>query len=209
MTENSPKNTVIGLTGSSGSGKSTASSILRSFGAAVVSADELARKAVEPGTSGLNRIRDVFGPNIVDNAGALDRKTLGRIIFNDPSAREKLEAIIHPIVQQSARDEIALCRTSSPIVVYDCPLLFETGLEKSNLLDCTLLIHAGTQNKIMRLVERDHISAADAEKRLACQMSDGDKATLADYVITNDGTLEELTTKLTALWTTLLTKMKR
>ncbi|MDD2942010.1 MAG: dephospho-CoA kinase [bacterium] len=207
MTENSPRNTVIGITGSSGSGKTTASGILRSFGATVISADELARQAVAPGSPCLKKIIDVFGPNLIDNSGNLDRKTLGTIVFNDPVAREKLEAIVHPIVQQSAREKIALHKSLTPIVVYDCPLLFETGLEKSDLLDCTLLILANEQNKIARLIKRDQTTKASVEKRLACQMSDDEKALLADYIITNDGTIEELTVKLRELWTTLSRKL--
>ncbi|MCA9556315.1 MAG: dephospho-CoA kinase, partial [Myxococcales bacterium] len=121
---------VVGLTGGIGSGKSTVAAILRALGAVVIDADVLAREAVAPGSPGLAEVVARFGPDILDPDGALDRRALGRHVFKDAAARADLNAIVHPRVGQLAAERIQAARDAgAPLVVYDVPLLYESGLE--------------------------------------------------------------------------------
>jgi dephospho-CoA kinase len=182
---------LIGLTGGIASGKSTVAAILRRLGAAIVNADELAREVVQPDTPGWQEIVATFGAEVLQPDRSLDRQKLRKIVFDDPDARKKLEAVIHPRVRALAEQRIKEhAGAGFEIIVYEVPLLFEGNLQNS--LRPVVLVAAGIATQKKRLEQRDRLAASEAEKHIAAQMSLEEKRRLADYVIENDGSLEEL-----------------
>ncbi len=185
---------VIGLTGGIATGKSTFSALLRARGAPVVDADALARAVVEPGTPALSEIVRAFGPALLRPDGTLDRKRLGERVFADPTARRRLEAITHPAIRGAMVSEtLLLAAEGHALVFYDAPLLYEVGLD--SILDAVVVVWAPADVQRRRLVERDGLSPAEAEARLAAQLPVDDKAARADVVIENAGAEGELGAK--------------
>jgi dephospho-CoA kinase len=182
---------LIGLTGGIASGKTSVARILKRLGAAVVDADALAREVVEPGQAAWHEIAETFGAEILKPDRTLDRHKLRAIIFSDPTARKKLEAIIHPRVRALAEKRIGeLSAAGYGVVVYEVPLLFEGNLHE--WLRPVILVACGARIQKQRLQHRDGVDAATAQRHIDAQMSLEEKRRLADYVIENDGTLEDL-----------------
>jgi dephospho-CoA kinase len=182
---------LIGLTGGIASGKSTVAALLRRFGAAIINADDLSREVVQPGRDAWKEIIDAFGPDILQEDKTLDRKKLRKIVFDNPEARKKLEAIIHPRVRALAERKIsALAAAGSSIIVYEVPLLFENQIHL--WLRPVIVVACDIETQKKRLLERDHLTELEAQQHLDAQMSLEEKRKLADYVIENDGNLEEL-----------------
>jgi dephospho-CoA kinase len=182
---------LLGLTGGIASGKSTVAAILRRLGAAIINADELSREVVQPGQEAWKEIVDTFGPAILQEDKTLDRRKLRKIVFDNPEARKKLEAIIHPRVRALAERKISeLAATGSSIIVYEVPLLFEAQIHL--WLRPVILVACDVETQKKRLLERDRLTEAEAQQHLDAQMSLEDKRKLADYVIENNGDLEEL-----------------
>jgi dephospho-CoA kinase len=182
---------LIGLTGGIASGKSTVSAILRRLGAQVIDADALAREIVEPHQPAWNEIVDTFGNEILQSDQTLDRKKLRKLVFDEPNARKQLEAITHPKIRRLAQEKIAeSTATGASLVVYEAPLLFETGIHL--WLRPVILVACDTATQKRRLQKRDNLTEAEIEQHLGAQMSLEEKRKLADYVIENNGTLEEL-----------------
>ena len=182
---------LVGLTGGIASGKSTVAKILQSLGAAIVNADDLAREVVEPGHEAWKEIVASFGTDILQSDQTLDRQKLRTLIFNQPEARKRLESIIHPRVRALAEERIRQYAAAGyPVVIYEVPLLFEGNLQE--WLRPVILVACDVETQTARLQKRDHLTAAEAEKHIAAQMSLKDKRRLADYVIENNGSLEDL-----------------
>jgi dephospho-CoA kinase len=182
---------LVGLTGGIASGKSTVAKILQSLGAAIVNADDLAREVVEPGHEAWQEIVASFGAGVLQSDQNLDRQKLRTLIFNQPEARKRLESIIHPRVRALAEERIRQYAAAGyPVVIYEVPLLFEGNLQE--WLRPVILVACDVDTQTVRLQKRDHLTAADAEKHIAAQMSLDDKRRLADYVIENNGSLEDL-----------------
>jgi dephospho-CoA kinase len=182
---------LVGLTGGIASGKSTVAKILQSLGAAIVNADDLAREVVEPGHEAWKEIVAAFGADILQSDQTLDRQKLRTLIFNQPEARKRLESIIHPRVRALAEERIRdYAAAGYPVAIYEVPLLFEGNLQE--WLRPVILVACDVETQTARLQNRDHLTAADAEKHIAAQMSLKDKRRLADYVIENNGSLEDL-----------------
>ena len=182
---------LIGLTGGIASGKSTVAAILRRLGSAIVNADELSREIVQPGTPGWKEIVATFGAEALQPDHTLDRQKLRQIVFNDSDARKKLEAIIHPRVRALAQQRIQEHAAAGfETVVYEVPLLFEGKLQDS--LRPVVLVAADTATQKKRLKERDQLAESEAEKHITAQMSLEEKRRLADYVIENNGSLDDL-----------------
>jgi dephospho-CoA kinase len=186
----------VGLTGGIGSGKSTVARRLVARGALLVDADVLAREVVAPGTDGLAEVAATFGDAVLDASGALDRPALAAVVFDDPAARERLNAIIHPRVRARSAELIASAPADA-VVVQDIPLLVETGAAASFPL--VVVVHADAEERVRRLVRRG-MPEADARARIAAQASDAARRAAADVWLSNDGSERDLETAVDALW---------
>jgi dephospho-CoA kinase len=189
----------VGLTGGIGSGKSTVAEMLRARGAVVIDSDELAREVVEPGTPGFDAVRAAFGAGVVTE-GRLDRAALAAIVFADPDRRAELEAIVHPEVVRRVGEIVAAHADTDDVVVLDSPLLIETGRHRD--VELVIVVSAEPETQIGRLVARG-MDRADARARLAAQMPLAEKAEVADVVLDNEGSLDELEGQVDRLWADL------
>lgn len=181
---------VIGLTGGIASGKSTISSILKAVGWPVIDADLIARQIVMPGSKGLEQIVNRFGPQMLNSDGTLDRKKLGKMVFDDPKKLSDLDKIEHPLIQEAINSQLdEFKKQHLPVVVLDVPLLFETGMDEE--CDLTVLAVVDQATQLKRLMKRDQISKMDAVKKISSQMSLKEKMQRADVIIDNNGTLEQ------------------
>jgi dephospho-CoA kinase len=182
---------IVGLTGGIASGKSAFAAALRDLGAPVIDADALARDAVRRGSAALQEVVRQFGPGLVGPDGELDRKAMAAVVFADPGARARLEAIVHPVVRAGVAAETArLAREGHSIAFYDVPLLYERGLDRE--VDCVVVVHAPPALQLARLQARDGLAPAEARARLDAQMPIDEKARRADVVVTNEGDLASL-----------------
>jgi len=186
----------VGLTGGVGSGKSTASALLAAHGAVIIDADALAREVVERGTPGYDAVVARFGPSVVGPDGALDRAALAGIVFNDDAARADLNAIVHPLVGQRTAEQMAAVPADA-IVVYDVPLLVESGLAQG--FDVVVVVLADVETRVARLVDRG-MAESDARARIATQASDEQRRAVAHEILQNDGDRAAFTTQVDALW---------
>ena len=196
----------VALTGNIASGKSSVTEVWRALGAPIIDADLLARSAIEPGTPGYERVVREFGSGVISN-GAVDRAALRAVVFDDDDKRKLLESIIHPEVTRMRREqENDFARAGHRIVVQDIPLLFETGIE--NEFDIVVLVDAPEAERVARMVRERGLSQPEAEQMVAAQMPASEKRLPATYVIENDGTLEELRSKATQVWTEIREKAR-
>jgi dephospho-CoA kinase len=177
----------VGLTGGIGSGKTEVAGILEQLGAFVIDTDELAREAVAPGSAGLAAIAARWPQAVRD--GELDRTALAEIVFADPQARERLNAIVHPIVRALAvkQEERA---APGQLIVHVVPLLFETGY--ADMVDRSILVTAPLEERIGRVMLRDGVDEAHVRARIAAQIDPEIARERADYVIANDGNRDRL-----------------
>jgi dephospho-CoA kinase len=182
---------LVGLTGGIASGKSTVAEILKRQGAAIINADVLAREVVEPGHQAWAEIVNTFGIAVLQPDRTLDRQKLRAIIFDDAAARKKIESIIHPQVRALAEQRIREHAAAGyAVIVYEVPLLFEGNLQE--WLRPVILVTCDVDTQRNRLQSRDNLSAAQAQKHIVAQMSLEEKRRLADYVVENNGSLEDL-----------------
>lgn len=192
---------VIGLTGGIATGKSTVSQIFRELGVPVVDADHIARQVVAKGSEALQELVDLLGTEILKPDGSLNRARLGEMIFADPEIRQKVDEIMHPrvFVQMQEATQKALASARTPIVILDVPLLFESGYTL-RLADETVVVYAKPSVQKARLMARNNVDEAEAERRIASQMSLEEKMRRADYVIDNSGSLSETEKQVRRLW---------
>lgn len=192
----------VGLTGNIAAGKSTVTRVWRARGAAVIDADELARKAVEPGSQGLRAVVERFGADVLTPAGDLDRRAMRDRVFRDDAARRELEAIVHPEVGRLRKRAELRCREAGArVVVHELPLLFEVGLEDD--FDWLVLVDSPVPTRIQRLVQTRGLSADEAKRMVEAQLPAEAKRDRADTIIENDGTIAELEAKAEAVWNEL------
>jgi dephospho-CoA kinase len=181
----------VALTGNVGSGKSTVAARWLETGVPVISADELSREAVLPGTPGLRRIQEAFGDSVLAPDGTLDRASLRELVFADEERRRTLEDILHPLIRQSRAQWVEEMRAGgAPLVVSEIPLLFETGTQ--NDFDVTVLVDAPADLRLERLTKDRGLAVDEARRIMAAQMEPADKRAASDVVIDNTGTLDEL-----------------
>lgn len=182
---------IIGLTGGIASGKSVVAGVLRNEGVPVVDADALAREVVAPGSAGLRDVVSAFGESVLAANGGLDREALGRIAFANPDARKRLEAITHPRIAGLSLERLAQATAgTTAYVVYEAPLLVETGAHRG--LAALVVVSADPDTQVARMRARDGLAQAGARARLAAQLPLAEKVAVADWVIENDGSLDDL-----------------
>jgi dephospho-CoA kinase len=193
---------IIALTGGIASGKSTVSRRLAEHGAIIVDADKLAREVVEPGTPGLQAIRERFGDEVVSSDGTLNRPALGAMVFSDPKALADLNAITHPAVWRAAIERFEAAEAADPdaVVVYDVPLLVEAAEGRPLLFDRVVVVEADRDERIRRLIADRGMSEADAVSRIGAQADDDSRRAIADVVLDNNGSTQQLVDRVDALW---------
>ncbi len=190
----------VGLTGGIASGKSSVSALLARQGAVVIDSDLLAREVVAAGTPGLAEIVDAFGADVLTIDGELDRPAMGRRIFGDAEARRRLESIIHPRVRAQAA-EIERLASDESVVVHDIPLLVETGQAEN--FDVVVVVDAPPDVQRNRLMRDRGLAASEADTRINAQASRDERLAVADRVLVNAGTLDELGEAVDVLWAEL------
>ena len=199
----------VGLTGGIGAGKSEVSKRLAALGAVVVDADKAAREVVEPGTPGLARIAETFGPGVLRADGALDRAKLAEIVFADTDARGRLNAIVHPLVHEwMGAAEASAIRSGGDgvVVVHDVPLLAEGG--RGGEFDLVIVVDVPPEVQVERLATHRGMTAEQAGARMAAQATREQRLAVADIVIDNSGTLADLDRRLAKVWADLRTRAK-
>jgi dephospho-CoA kinase len=180
----------IALTGGIATGKSHVRARLEELGVPTIDSDVLAREAVAPGTPALEAIVTRFGPQILDERGALDRQKLGAVVFADPAARKALEAIVHPEVRRATERWFAsLDPARHRFAIADIPLLYEVGRDRD--FDAVIVVACAPETQLRRVMERDGLAEADARQRMAAQLPIEEKVRRADYVIRTDGTFAD------------------
>ncbi|WP_210634424.1 dephospho-CoA kinase [Streptomyces sp. GESEQ-13] len=195
----------VGLTGGIGAGKSEVSRLLVECGAVLIDADRIAREVVEPGTPGLAAVVEAFGEDILAEDGSLDRPRLGALVFNDPEKLATLNSIVHPLVGARSR-ELEEAAPEDAVVVHDVPLLTENGL--APLYDVVIVVDAGPETQLDRLVRLRGMSEEDARARMAAQASREQRRAIADIVIDNDVPLDELERRVKEVWADLVRRAR-
>jgi dephospho-CoA kinase len=189
----------LGLTGGIASGKSAVARVFAGFGCGVIDADRCARDVVAPGSEGLAAVRDEFGESVIAPDGSLDRESMRRIVFSDPAKRLALEAIVHPLVFIEIHNAMERFEMEGrPAGIIEAALLIENA--KAFQLDAVISITAGTENRAARLRARDQWADKEIDGVLKAQMSDEERSWHSDYVINNNGTLDDLAAAVTDLW---------
>jgi dephospho-CoA kinase len=189
---------LVALTGGVGAGKSTVAALLAAHGAVILDADDLARRAVEPGTPGLAKLEDEFGSDILDVSGALNRAEMARRAFDDPDVRRRLEAVVHPEVARMFAEEVEARRATDDVVVYSVPLLVERRL--ADAFDVVVTVSAPLELRVARLAGSGRMTEDDARARAAAQVSDAERESAAERIISNAGDLDDLAAETDRLW---------
>lgn len=195
---------LYGLTGGIATGKSTVARHFVERGMPLIDADALAREIVGPGQPALREIGLRF-PGVVSADGQLDRKALGARIFSDPKERAALDAITHPRIRQAVLERsVALAESGAPRALYDAPLLIENRLHEG--LSGVVLVVAPRDVQRARLMERNHLTAPEADARIDSQMPLDEKRRFATWIIDNGGTREQTARQVDAVWNEMLAR---
>ncbi|HEU4864782.1 MAG TPA: dephospho-CoA kinase [Actinomycetota bacterium] len=195
---------LVGLTGGIGSGKSTAARMLRDLGAVVFDADVLARDAVAPGTEGHRAVVERFGADVLAPGGELDREALAAVVFADPAARRDLEAIVHPEVRRLFAEGSEAYRNSDRVVVLSAPLLVETGMHSA--FDVLVVMAVPEPVQVERLMRDRGMSEEEIRARMEAQAPLEDKAAVADILLDNEGSPEDLERQVDRIWGDLVAR---
>ena len=198
-----PHPLAVGLTGGIGSGKTLIASMFAALGTRILSADDLAKNLVDTNQLLKSRIQREFGSEIYTNENVLNRKRLARTVFHDPSALQRLNQIVHPLVLQSIRDEIVAFKQEKTrdILMVEAALLFEANAE--SMFDYILVVDADEEERIHRIIARDKCSKSEIHERIKAQMPVSEKITKADFVIRNMGDQKMLKEKCLFIYTLL------
>ncbi len=186
----------IGLTGGIGSGKSTVAEMFATLGAVVIDADAISRELVEPGQPALHALVDEFGEGIIAPDGSLRRSELANIAFQDRTATERLNAIMHPLIRVESERRLAAA-ASSGVVLYDMPLLLET--DQAQLVDVVVVVDVPEALQVKRAVGRG-LDEEDVRRRMGVQVSRSLRVTEADFVIDNSGSLRATERQVRGIW---------
>jgi dephospho-CoA kinase len=187
---------VIGLTGGIASGKTTVANLFeQQFGIEIVDADVVARQVVEPGSAGLEQITQHFGPEVIEADGTLNRARLREIIFADPSQKEWLNNLLHPMIREQMLQQLETVQSDYALLVI--PLMVENNLQ--SLADKVVVVDVDPETQIQRTVERDQVDQQQAEAIVASQASREQRLAIADYVIKNNTKNQKLLYQITEL----------
>ena len=196
---------VVGITGGIACGKTTVSELLAEKGAIPINADEIGHQLLKADSPVISELVDAFGQEILEESGDVSRKKLGAIVFNDKSARERLNTILHPLIIQRSRTLARQLVMENPscVVLLDAPLLIEAGAYNS--VDLIVVVTASPETQLQRILERSQVqnrplSETEAQARIDAQMPVAEKVKYADVVIENEGALDELNKQVDALW---------
>ena len=191
---------VVGLTGGIGSGKSTVADRLAGFGAALVDTDVIAHQLTDAQGAAMGQIVAAFGPSVVRDDGALDRAAMRRLVFSDPAAKKRIEAILHPLIRRESEARCQLA-AAAPYVLLVVPLLVESAASESyrQRVDRILVVDCDEATQISRVVARSGLSPAEAQSIMATQASRAERLAAADDVVFNGGDFDQLNAQLTAL----------
>ena len=189
----------VGLTGGIGAGKSTVADLFSQKGAVVIRSDELARQVIEPQTPGFQQVVDRFGKDFINSDGYIDRAKLAQVVFLDDAALKDLENIVHPLVRNKT-NQIIEQHTSETIIVNEIPLLLEKKME--SLFDFLVIVISSEKNRLERLIKRG-LTNEQAIARMAKQVTDEERKAAADFLIVNDGNLDQLEADVQKIWQTL------
>ena len=178
----------LGLTGGIGSGKSTVASILARAGAAVMDADAISRSLTQPGGRAIPAILAEFGETLISPDGAMDREAMRALVFSNPSSKRQLEAIVHPLIGQVLQEQSkAAVAAGHPCLVYDVPLLVESGDRWRRQVDWVCVVDCEVETQIQRVMARNQLGRADIERIISQQASRQQRLACADAVIFNEG----------------------
>ena len=194
---------LVGLTGGIGAGKSTVARLLSERGAVVIDADSIVRELQRPGTDVFKAIVERFGSHVVATDGSLDRERLADRVFRDDDARSALNAIVHPAVYAVMAERIAELKDGDQVVVLDLPLLAESG-GGGDGMDAVVVVEADQDARVARVVAERGLDPEDVRARMAVQASPEQREALADVVIWNNGSPDDLRAEVDALWDRLL-----
>lgn len=192
---------VIGLSGGIGSGKSTVAGMLAGLGARVIDADRIGHEVYRPGSEGHRRVVEAFGTAVVGADGTIDRPALAGVVFADPAARGRLNAIVHPMLVAEIGRRIAAAREGDRPIVVEAAILAEAGWR--SLFDRLWVVSVSPATAIARVMASRGMTREEVERRLAAQMPDAERRRLADVVIENEGSLDELRARVEEAWTRL------
>jgi dephospho-CoA kinase len=194
---------VIGLAGGIGTGKSTVARHLADLGAHVIDADKIGHDVYRPGSEGFRQVLDAFGPGVVAGDGTIDRRALGAIVFADPHARARLNAIVHPLIGVELVGRVAAARAADPDrpIVIEAAILVEAGWR--GLVDRLWVVSTRPENAIARVMATRGLERAEVERRIAAQLPDAERRRVADVVIENDGSPAELRAIVEDAWRSL------
>lgn len=197
---------IIGLTGGTGSGKSTVSKFLAHLGAVVIDADKVGHEVFKPGTKAWQEVVDAFGQGIISADGTIDRRKLGEIVFSNPGARAKLNQVMHPLIYEQVKSRMEeYGRKGAAIIIVEAPLLLEVGWK--SLVDEVWVTSASEATVIKRLKEQKGLSEAQSLARIRAQLTDEERIRQADVVIDTDCALDELKERVEALWRKLRSRI--
>lgn len=195
---------IIAVTGGIGSGKSSVSGLFKAKGAALVDADAISRALTAPGGVGLPPIREAFGAGVFYEDGTLNRKALGQLVFTDAAARERLNAILHPLIIRQVQKKLdALKQSGTQVALLDVPLLFETGMDV--LADAIVCVTAPREVRIRRIRRRDHLTREEACRRIQSQNPSEVTESRSDYVLSTDAPYALTRKRASALWQQIMT----
>lgn len=197
---------IIGLTGGTGSGKSTVSKFLAHLGAVVIDADKVGHEVFKPGTKAWQEVVNAFGQGIISADGTIDRRKLGEIVFSNPDARAKLNQVMHPLIYEQVKSRMEeYGRKGVAIIIVEAPLLLEVGWK--SLVDEVWVTSASEATVIKRLKEQKGLSETQSLARVRAQLTDEERIRQANVVIDTDCALDELKEKVEALWRKLRSRI--
>jgi dephospho-CoA kinase len=197
---------IAGVTGTIGTGKSTVARMFAELGAFVIDHDKISREVVEPGKPAWQRIVDFFGSSVLNDDRSINRQALAGIVFSDRAKLQKLNSIVHPAVFEEDQRLVEERKRVDPdgLVIKDVPLLLEAGPEMAHLLvDKIIVVFASPDVQLKRLIARG-VPDEDARNRMATQLPVREKTRYADFVVNNDGTLEETMQQVKTIYSTLM-----